>query len=272
MDPAWLAANRANWDERVGIHLGLRGYDLSRLRAGRGLFTPIEEAALPPLDRKRVLHLQCHFGSDTLKFVQRGAEATGVDFSPAAIAAANDLANELKLSARFILSDVYDAPTALPEPASFDLAFASWGTICWLPDVARWAEVIAYFLRPGGVFVFADGHPAALTLDDGVPGSQGLPGWFAPYLDPTPMQLQVERDYADPEAVLTNNSTWEWLHPVGDVVTALIRAGLRLEFLREHNAVAWQMFKCLTQDTDGLFRWPDRPWLPLSYSLRAVRT
>ncbi len=271
MEPEWLTANRANWDERVAIHLGPRGYDLSRLRAGHGRFTPIEEAALGPVAGKRVLHLQCHFGADTLKFAQRGAEATGIDFSPAAIAAANALAGELNLPARFILSDVYDAPTALPEPASFDLVFASWGTICWLPDVTRWAEVIAHFLRPGGTFVFADFHPVALTLDDEVPGSQGMPGWYAPYLDPAPMQIESERDYADPEAVLTRKTTWQWLHPVGKVVTALIRAGLRLEILHEHNAAPWRMFACLKEDPDGLFRWPDRPWLPLSYALRAIR-
>lgn len=271
MEEAWRAANRANWNERVGVHMGPRGYDLTALRAGRGALDPIVEAALGAVAGRRLLHLQCHFGEDTLTLAQRGAEVTGIDFSSPAIDAARALTEELRLPARFVLSDVYEAPAALPEPASFDLVFASWGTICWLPDLPRWAAVIAHFLRHGGVFAFAEGHPAALVFDDGVPGTDGRPGWFTPYLGRAPMVERDERDYADPEARLANATTWQWLHPLADVVSALLGAGLRLEALAEHDGVAWKMFNCLTRGEDGLWRWPDKPWLPLSYSLRASR-
>lgn len=269
----WREANRANWDERVAVHMGPRGYDLAGLRAGRGRLNAIEEAELRPVAGLRVLHLQCHFGKDTAILAQRGAEVTGVDFSPVAIEAARGLAAELGLEgrARFVLADVYDAPRALAAPGSFDLVYVTWGTIGWLPDIVGWAGVVASFLRPGGALYLADGHPAALVLDDAVPAPGGMPGWLVPYFAPGPLVLDDPRDYADPEARLVNARTYEWLHPLGRIVTSLIEAGLELRWLREHDAVTWRMFQCLVEGEDGLWRWPERPWLPLSFSLRAVR-
>ncbi len=269
----WRWLNRANWDERVGVHLGARGYDLRALRAGRGRLRIVEDE-LGPVDGLRILHLQCHIGTDSLALAQRGAEVVGLDFSPAAIEAARGLTAELGLSERvhFVTADVYDALAAIPEPGGFDCVFATWGTICWLPDIRGWATVVAQFLKPGGFFYFAEGHPAALVFDDfaGMPG--GWPGFFMPYLGRAPLIDSDPNDYADPDARLTNATTHQWLHPVGDVLTALIEAGLRLDWLHEHDRVPWRMFKCLVQDEAGLYCWPDRPWLPLAYSLRATRT
>ena len=157
MTDDWRALNRANSDERVAIHLGPGGYDLAPLRAGRGQLDAIVEAELGSVSRLRVFHLQC--GKDSLVLASRGAEVTGLDFSGAAIDAARRLATELGLSARFVQADVYDAPAAIPEAAGFDLVFTTWGTITWLPDVTKWARVVASFLRPGGSFYFADAHP-----------------------------------------------------------------------------------------------------------------
>src|SRR5580704_9547872 len=130
----WLETNRRNWDERVKIHLAAESYDLRPLREGRGRLTPIEEAELGPVDRLRILHLQCHFGRDSLILAQRGATVIGLDFSNPAIAAARALAAELGLAerAKFIEADVYEAPNALPEPGSFDLVFVTWGAVHWL--------------------------------------------------------------------------------------------------------------------------------------------
>jgi SAM-dependent methyltransferase len=266
----WQALNRANWDERVPIHLG--SYKLAPLRAGQGRLTPIEDAELGSVAGLRVLHLQCHIGSDTLALAQRGAVVTGIDFSAPAIDAARALAAELGLAARFVISDVYGAPTALPEPGGFDLVYTSWGTTVWLPDIVRWAEVVAWFLRPGGALYFADGHPTAYIFDDiaGV-DAEGRPGWFSPYLARAPDTIDDSTDYADPAARLANQRQVTWLHPLGDTLAALQGAGLRLEWLREHPRVAWQMFRCLVQDADGMWAWPDKPWLPLSMSLRAIR-
>ena len=268
----WRDLNRANWDERVAVHLGPGGYDLASLRAGQGRLDAIVEAELGSVTGLRVLHLQCHFGKDSLVLASRGAEVTGLDFSAPAIEAARQLAAELGLSARFVQADLYDAPTAIPEPASFDLVFTTWGTITWLPDVARWAGVAAHFLRPGGALYFADAHPAALVFDDmaGTDAS-GRPGWFAPYFGREPVPYDDPSDYSDPDARLVNSRQVGWLHPLGDILGALQAAGLRLEWLHEHPRVTSRNLRCLVRDADGCWTWPDRPWLPLSVSLRAVR-
>ena len=267
MTEAWREANRANWDERVAIHLA--AYDLAPLRAGRGRLTPIEEAELGDVAGRRVLHLQCHIGSDTIALAQRGAAVTGLDFSPPAIDAARALAAELGLAVRFVVSDLYAAPEILPEPHAFDLVYVTWGALYWLPDIDGWARVVAHFLRPGGALYLAEGHPAALVFDDEHPLPGGLPGYFLPYFHQGPLIQDDPRDYADPAARLRAARTYQYAHPLGRIVSALIAAGLRLDFLHEHDAVPWRMFAALEAGADGLYRWPDRPWLPLAFSLRA---
>ena len=270
------AVNRRRWDELVGVHLAPGGYDLTQLRGGAGRLHAIEEAELPeafgPLSGQRLIHLQCHFGADTLTLAQRGATVTGVDFSPEAIRAAEGLAAELGLAgrARFVRCNLYDAPAAVGEAGGFDLAFVTWGAISWLPDIRAWARVVANFLRPGGRLYLAEGHPAALVFDDRAAGPDGMPGWFAPYFARAPIVTE-EHDYANREAVLENSSEIGFLHPLGDVTAALGEAGLGIRLLREHEAVPWQMFRCLVRGPDGLWRWPDRPWLPLAFSLMAER-
>ena len=220
----------------------------------------------------RVLHLQCHFGRDSLILASRGANLTGLDFSAPAIEAARSLAAELRLPARFVQADLYEAPAAIPEPASFDLVYITWGTICWLPDIAGWARVIAHFLRPGGALYFADAHPVAYVFDDaaGTDG-KGRPGWFTPYFGGEPTSYDDPADYIDAAAQLVNSRQVNWLHPVGGMLGALRDAGLRLEWLHEHPRITWRRFRCLVRDADGCWTWPDRPWLPLAVSLRAVR-
>lgn len=269
----WRELNRANWDERVAVHLGTAGYDLAPLRAGRGRLHAIEEAELRPVAGLRVLHLQCHFGRDSLILAQRGAEVVGLDFSTEAVRAAGTLAKELGLEGRvrFVEADLYDAPSAIHEPASFDLVYVTWGAINWLPDIRRWAEIVAFFLKPGGTLYLAEGHPAALVLDDLAPRHGGMPGWYVPYFERRALLLDSPTDYADPDARLTNVRTCEWMHTVGEVVTSVIAAGLQLRWLHEHDRVPWRMFELLVEDADGMFRWPDQPWLPLAFSLRAAK-
>ena len=266
-------SNRANWDERVGVHLGPRGYDLTALREGSGRLNGIEEAELPPVAGKRIVHLQCHFGADSLKLAQRGAEIVGLDFSAPAITAARSLASELGLSgrARFVCTDLYEALQAIPQPHGFDLAFVTWGAICWLPDIARWAEIVAALLRPGGSLYLAEGHPTAYVFDDATRSADGLPGLFVPYFSREPLIETEGCDYVDREARLENAITYTWMHPIGELVTSLIGSGMTLDWLREHDAVPWQMFRILVKDASGLYRWPDKAWLPLAFSLAATR-
>lgn len=270
-DPEWRRFNLAKWDEMVAVHLGAAAYELAALRTGRGRLHPIEEAELGPVQGLRILHLQCHFGRDSLILAQQGAEVVGLDFSKPAIAAAHELALELGLAgrARFIQADVYDALAALPEPASFDLTFVSWGAIMWLPDIRRWAKIAASFLKPEGALYLADAHPAALVFDDAGPRMDNLPGYYAPYFSREPILEDDDRDYADVSARLRNTRTYTWIHPLSDIITGLLEAGLALNWLHEHACLPWRMFETLVKDHEGMYRWPDKPWLPLAFSLKA---
>ncbi len=271
-EDVWREANRANWDERTRLHLAPGGYDLDALSGGGARLNAIEEAELGPVAGLRVLHLQCHFGRDSLVLARRGAFVTGLDFSGEAIRAAQRLAEELGLAgrARFVHADLYAAREALPEPGSFDRVFVTWGAINWLPDIAEWARIVGYFLRPGGALYLAEQHPTIFVLDDAMATPDGRPGWYWPYFAREALIEPAPRDYVGEQRRLSGPD-YAWAHPLGEVVTSLIEAGLRLCWLREHDALAWQAFACLVEGADGLWRWPDRPWLPLSFSLSAER-
>ena len=269
----WKDVNRAGWDERVAVHLEAPGYDMASLRAGRGRLHPIEEAELGSVDGLRVVHLQCHFGRDTLSLAQRGARVVGLDFSAPAIAAARSLATELGLvdRARFVEADMDDAISAIAEPRAFDVAYVTWGAINWLPDIGRWAATVAHFLKPGGFLYLAEGHPAALVFDDEARMADGMPGYFAPYFQREPVVTTDPTDYADETARLENATQYSWMHPLSAIIGALQTAGLRLDWLHEHESVPWRMFDVLVENPPGMYRWPDKPWLPLAFSLKATR-
>jgi SAM-dependent methyltransferase len=253
-EPEWKAANRAHWDDKVPLHLGPRGYNLVGLRAGHGRFNAIEEAELWPVDGSRILHLQCHFGSDSLKLAQRGATVVGLDFSAAAINAARKLADELGLAgpARFVQADLYDAPAAIPQAAAFDMVFVTWGAIVWLPDIYRWAEIVCHFLKPGGSLYLAEAHPVAMVFDDAAPLPDGRPGFFAPYFSRQAVVMQEAHDYID--ETVANATTYTWVHPLGDIISGLLRVGMTLDWLHEHDGVTWHMFDALVRSADGLWR------------------
>ncbi|MCK8608940.1 bifunctional 2-polyprenyl-6-hydroxyphenol methylase/3-demethylubiquinol 3-O-methyltransferase UbiG [Agromyces sp. C10] len=275
-DGDWLDDNRANWDERVPVHVASTFYDRARLREGGSVLDPIARAGVERLfpdglDGVRVLHLQCHFGSDTLSLVNAGATAVGLDFSEPAVVEARRMADELGVAdrTRFVQANIYDARHVLPEPESFDLVFTTWGTIGWLPDVAEWARIIEWFLAPGGRLYFADGHPAAFVFD-GDGGPDGMPQFAYPYAAGRPEVIDDPSDYADPDARIQHARTWEWMHPLDEVLRALRDAGLRIDSFTEHYEVPWQIFPVTVPRGDGMYGWPDRRWLPLSYEVVAA--
>jgi SAM-dependent methyltransferase len=272
----WLDANRAQWDERVPLHVASEFYDQSKLRAGNGELYPIEEAELASyfpegLKGKRILHLQCHFGADSLVLAQRGATVVGIDFSKPAVVQARALAAEVGLAdrARFVNANVYDSRHTLPEPESFDIVYTTWGTIGWLPDVAEWARIVEWYLKPGGKLYFADGHPAAWVLE----GGEGeLPTLSYAYdTDGEPDVIDDDQDCAVADAALANTRTYEWPHPLSEIITALLATGLTLDFLHEHYEIPWKMFGSLEPTDDRLFRWPDTKWMPLALSIGASK-
>ena len=243
------------------------------LRGGRGKLNAVEEAELGDVNGLRVLHLQCHFGADTLKLAQRGATVVGLDFSAPAIAAARRLAGELGLAdrARFVEADLYDAPAAIPETAGFDMVLVTFGAIIWLPDIYRWAQIVCHFLKPGGSLYLAEAHPVAMVFDDATKLPDRRPGYFAPYFSREPVVMQEAHDYVDETTTVANATTYTWVHPLGDVISALLATGMTLDWLHEHDGVTWHMFDVLVRSADGLWRWPDKTWLPLAFSLRATR-
>ena len=260
MKRAWFEANRRLWDELIPIHLGSPYYDVPGFKGGRLTLHDIELAELGDVDGQDLLHLQCHIGLDTLSLAQLGARVIGVDFSEKAVDAARGLATDLGVDAGFVCSNVYDLPKALH--ARFDVVFTSWGVLCWLPDLRPWAEVVSRFLRPGGRFYLAEFHPILACLDE-----ESLVPTEPYFHHDQPIVWEPETSAADGSTTITNPSH-EWNHPIGDVVSALVNAGLVLEFLHEHPVSPEPLRSYLSQDETGWWRMKGDV-LPLSFSLQA---
>lgn len=266
----WFALNRASWDERVDGHLASDFYDVNGFLAGRDALGPIESTELGDVSEKRILHLQCHFGLDSLSLARRRARVTGLDFSGKAIEAARRLASEARIDATFVEGSVYDAP-ALIEPESFDLVFTTWGTVTWLPDISRWAKTVALMLAHGGRLYFLDAHPVALALEQTEPTDPIHPAYDYFHGD-VPLVFESQGTYADVDHAFTQVRTHEWIHPISAMITALTDTGMQLCAIREHDATAWQMFPSMTRGDDGLWRLPpDVPRLPLALTLEAKK-
>lgn len=254
--------NRQLWDELTPVHL--RSYGVDRFLAGeRWLPLRILEE-VGDVRGKSLLHLQCHFGLDTLAWAREGAKVTGVDFSPAAIKAAQELAEKAGLAARFICSDIYDLPLVLDE--QFDVIFTSIGVLCWLKDLDAWAGIIADHLRPGGIFYIMEGHPLVTTFDE-----RGSYQFALPYFhNPAPYIWDDEGpDYMDGSYIIRNPS-FEWQWAVSDIINAVIGAGLKLDFFHEFDALEDPVFPEMAKQASGLYSYPDMPVpLPILFSLRA---
>ena len=257
-----VASNRALWDAWTRVHCASPFYDVPGFLAGRDPLNRIETAELGDVTGKRFLHLQCHFGLDTLGWARRGARVTGVDFSPEAIATARKLAEEAGLQATFVESDIY----ALREHGlgEFDIVHTSYGVLGWLPDLRGWAETIAAHLAPGGLFHLVENHGVALMLDD-----DGLSiRW--PYLGTgAPIRIETEGSYAAP---LPGPPLVEygWAHGLGEVITALVEAGLRIAWVREYPRSPYPFPKFLEKRPEGDYGWPGgREDIPLVFSIGA---
>jgi SAM-dependent methyltransferase len=265
-------ANRAKWDELVAPHVTANAYGVDALRRGERRLHPIEDREIGDVAGLSILHLQCHFGVDSLVLAQRGASVTGLDFSPNAIETARALAADLKLDATFVEGDLYAAEDLIE--GRFDLVFTTWGTICWLPDVNGWARIAAHFLKPGGRFYFADCHPMGNVWDDSAGACDPVDGAFRtkyPYFHAADPMAMDDPGASDHRTEATR--TYEWAHPVGDIVTAVSRAGLTFEFLHEHDEIAWQLLPGLVAKSGGMYGWPDgmTTMLPLSLSFLATK-
>ena len=260
----YVRANRELWDAWTDVNVRSAFYDLAGFKITPTPLDAIVRAGLGDVAGVRVLHLQCHFGMDTLRIALAGGEVTGVDFSPKAIACARALAEELGIVAHFIESDIY----ALELATEFDLVFSSWGVLSWLPDVRAWGQLVARCLRPGGRFFLAEAHPTAMLFE---PDGQRLDLHYPYFATPEPIEITNTGNYADRTAQVTATE-YAFAHSLEDIVMSLLDAGLRLDELREHQHVPWQAFPFMVERAPG--EWvmpPDRLSLPLGFSLRATK-
>ena len=260
----WLETNRDLWDERVPIHVASSLYDVEAFVAGRSSLRAFELDELPDVRGRTLVHPQCHFGEDTLSWARLGAHVTGADVSGPAIAAARELAARCELAAEFVEANVYDAAEALGG-RTFDIVYTGLGALNWLPDVERWAHVMASLAAPGGLLYLAEFHPFTHVFSD-----DDLTVQYA-YFHDEPFDFESAGSYADPAAPTVHNRSYEWNHGIGAVVSAIVAAGFELEFLHEHDSTLFARWPFLVGER-GSFRLPEgMPSLPLLYSLRAVR-
>ena len=266
--------NRASWDERVPAHLASPDYQVSRFTDDPDHLSEVVRFDLPRLGDVRGLrgvHLQCHIGTDTVSLARLGASMTGLDFSAPAVAAAQDLAARTGTDVRFVQSDVYAAADVLGH-GQFGLVYTGIGALCWLPDIRRWAEVVAALLAPGGRLFLREGHPMPWALAD--QRDDGLLVVDHPYFErPEPMVFDDDSSYATTDVVFENTVTHEWNHGLAEIITALMDAGLELTGLTEHDSAPWAPFPgMMKKSADGEWRLADRPWrIPCTYTLQAVR-
>lgn len=268
----YLESNEALWDEWAAIHAESPWYDLDAIRRGECRLRPYELEEMGDVRGKTLLHLMCQIGTDTVCWAKRGASAVGVDFSTKAVEVATQLAADLQVDATFVRADVLSLPDALP-PREFDIVYTSRGVLRWLPDLTRWANVVTQYLKPGGFFYLAEVHPVAKALS--VRSDDTEPRLGGPYFErAAPLELSVSGSYAEPGADVRSTAKYLWPHSMGEVITALAGAGLRIDFLHEF-PWADRPFPFLEQgEDDRTWVWPRdaRGELPMFFSLRATKS
>ncbi|SDW03193.1 bifunctional 2-polyprenyl-6-hydroxyphenol methylase/3-demethylubiquinol 3-O-methyltransferase UbiG [Paenibacillus sp. CF384] len=262
----YTESNRSHWNARTAVN-AVR-YDIEGFKAGKTSLGPIELEELGDVSGKSLLHLQCHFGLDTLSWARLGAQVTGVDFSEDAISLAERLTVETGLDARFLCTDIYELPLVLDE--QFDIVYTSGGVLFWLADLDKWAKIVARFLKPGGVFYLQEEHPFVNVYDDS-PHVMDLRTKYPYFHTEQPIQIEGLMPYSDPVA---NQRSVEfvWSFSFSDILNALIAAGLRLDYLHEFSHSSNKRFPFMSQGGDGWWRWNDSDnHIPLTFSLQATK-
>jgi SAM-dependent methyltransferase len=264
----WLKLNRAWWDERAPAHAASGFYDVPRFLAGKDSLLAFEPGEVGDVRGKRLLHLMCHIGLDTLSWARRGAVVTGLDFSRSALDIAVSLADQAGIgSARFVAADVGEASRVLAGE-TFDIVYTGTGVTQWIPDIGSWARTVAALVAPGGFFYIADYHPFPDSFDI-VDGE--VRGLRHGYLDHGPWTEQAAGSYAGAAETTAANTWIKWNHHIGSIVNAVAGAGLRIEFLHEYDFTdaPWDG---LERGDDGLWRIPAGQFpIPLMFSLRAAK-
>ncbi len=262
----YFESNRKLWNMWTPLHVKSAMYDVAGFKAGHNRLDKIVREGVGDVAGKSLLHLQCHFGMDTLSWARLGARVTGVDFSPVAIQTARDLSREINVPAEFVCVNIYDAPQVLT--GQFDIVFTSYGTVYWLPDIDGWARVIARFLKAGGLFFMADGHPFSQVFENEGDVKE-LQVAYPYFYSPEPQRWETIGSYASADEV--RGVEYGWQHSLSDILNALIGVGLRIDALHEYPFATWKALPFMEPAPDGFWRLPDRfPPMPLVFSVKAT--
>jgi len=256
--------NKETWNQKVPVHADSEFYALEAFKAGTSSLNSFELDALGDVEGKSLLHLQCHFGQDTLSWQRLGAKCTGVDISEAGIELAQQLNNELGLAAKFVCCNVLDTSAHVSE--TFDIIFTSYGTIGWLPDLGPWAKMIAERIKPGGSFYIIDFHPIAWMYDYTV----SPPVMKYGYQQKEVIYDEYEGTYANSDSKILSKE-YEWNHSLGEVVSSLANAGLRIVSLRESDESPYDIFPGLVKNKGGCYAFPNGLY-PLLFEVIAVKS
>jgi SAM-dependent methyltransferase len=262
----YIKANQRRWDQLALEHQDSAFYDLEGFKKGKDRLRSIELTELGDVTGKSLLHLQCHFGMDTLSWARHGATVTGVDFSQKAIHLAKKISEELNLPSQFYCTDIYQLPEVLFS--EFDIVFTSYGVLHGLPDLVRWGEIIAHYLKPGGVFYIVEDHPTFRMFRETADGEiKAVRSYF---YSETPQKIETVGSYATDSEGATGVS-YVWDHSLGEIINSLVNAGLTIEYLHEFPYAARAKFSFMEQGEDGWWRLPpdQHGTIPFLFSLKA---
>ena len=264
----YLKANQERWDQLTLEHKDSEFYDLAGFKAGNDRLRSIEIEELGDVGGKTLLHLQCHFGLDTLAWAKRGAHVVGADFSPQAIILANQISKELNIPAQFICTDVYCLPEVLYQ--EFDVVFTSYGVLHGLPDLTRWAEIIAHFLKPDGIFYMIEDHPTFRVFREKKDGE--LRAERSYFFRDGPQKIEWTKSYAT-QGEGSAGVSYAWDHSMSEIVNCLINAGLEIAYIHEFPYAARAKFSFMEKGEDGWWRLPGRlhGTIPFLFSLLATK-
>lgn len=256
----------------VDIHVKSKFYRLEEFKAGKTSLLPTEIEELGDVHGKTMLHLQCHFGMDSLSWARKGALVTGIDFSDKAIIKARELVEEIGVPATFIQSNVYNIPEIIKD--KFDIVFTSYGTIYWLDDLKGWAKIINQCLKSGGIFYFIDGHPFSHMIDENTTGMLKVSNLY--FTEGKPLVWEEPGDYTDEDpnnpTILENMLEYGWGHTISEIINSLIEAGLQIEFIHEFPFGFFGFHPDLKRCEDGLWRFQTlKPEIPLTLSIKAIK-
>jgi SAM-dependent methyltransferase len=259
----YFESNKNLWNQRTAVHKDSSFYDLAGFKAGATVLTPIELKEVGDVKTKKMVHLQCHFGMDSLNWARLGADVTGIDLSDEAVKVAKQLNEELKLNAKFICCNVYDLKEHLNE--KFDIVFTSYGVIGWLPDLDKWAQIISFYLKPGGIFYMVEFHPVVWMFDDEFTHIK-----YA-YENQEVIITENEGTYTDRNADIKGKE-YSWNHSISEVLNALINAGLKIEMFNENMYSPYGCFRNTIESEKG--HWHIKGMegkIPMVYSVRAAK-